>query len=197
MCPIERKCSLNVIHTDRLRQVQYQKNLPQKGSAGTFLQLSGARRIQTFAPQPWADASGLADANLDVECADLVQWATRHFKGTWVWVKIKLPGTAGFSPCFHLPRVHLGYRFLTHSHLVFWTRPKLENRLRPPPAARARQAHRPQPESAGRQPRVIHHFIGSLAQRVGSFRVPFDKILLKACPFGLRRLELAQAKNMF
>ena len=35
-----------------------------------------------------------------------------------VWVKISPPGTAGFGPCFHLPGFHLGYRFLTHSHVV-------------------------------------------------------------------------------
>ena len=28
--------------------------------------------------------------------------------------------TAGFSPCFHLPGFHLGYLFLTHSHLCEW-----------------------------------------------------------------------------
>ena len=26
-------------------------------------------------------------------------------------------GTTGFGPCFHLPGFHLGYLFLTHSHL--------------------------------------------------------------------------------
>ena len=32
--------------------------------------------------------------------------------------KLNHEGTAGFSPCFHLPRFHLGYLFLTHSHLL-------------------------------------------------------------------------------
>ena len=32
----------------------------------------------------------------------------------WVWVKIK-PGTAGFSPRFHLPGFHFVYLFLTRS----------------------------------------------------------------------------------
>ena len=35
----------------------------------------------------------------------------------WVWVKLNHQGTTGFSPCFHLPGFHLGYLFLTHSHM--------------------------------------------------------------------------------
>ena len=30
--------------------------------------------------------------------------------------KLNRSGTAGFSPCFHLPRLHIGSLFLTHSH---------------------------------------------------------------------------------
>ena len=32
------------------------------------------------------------------------------------WVKIKPPGTAGISPCFHLPGLRFRYLFLTHTH---------------------------------------------------------------------------------
>ena len=39
--------------------------------------------------------------------------------------KLSHQGTAGFGPCFHLPWLHLGYLFLTHSHmanhLLTWT----------------------------------------------------------------------------
>ena len=31
--------------------------------------------------------------------------------------KLNLQGTAGFSPCFHLPGFYFGYQFLTHTHL--------------------------------------------------------------------------------
>ena len=33
------------------------------------------------------------------------------------WSKLNHQGTAGFCPWFHLPGLHLGYLFLTHSHL--------------------------------------------------------------------------------
>ena len=43
----------------------------------------------------------------------------------WVWVKITPPGAklshqviAGVGPCFRLPRLHLGYLFLTHSQAM-------------------------------------------------------------------------------
>ena len=42
---------------------------------------------------------------------------------TWGWVKTKAPGTAGLSPCFHLPEIHLGYLFLTHAHIKEQTHP--------------------------------------------------------------------------
>ena len=29
-------------------------------------------------------------------------------------------GTAGFSPCFHLPGFRFGYLFLTHSHIYIY-----------------------------------------------------------------------------
>ena len=33
-------------------------------------------------------------------------------------------GTAGFSPCFHLPGFHVGYIFLTHSHFLGIQKPE-------------------------------------------------------------------------
>ena len=37
-----------------------------------------------------------------------------------MWVKIKCQGTAGFSPCFHLPGLHSGYLFLTHTYIYIY-----------------------------------------------------------------------------
>ena len=34
--------------------------------------------------------------------------------------KLNHQGTAGFSPCFHLPGFHFGYIFLTHSQIRKW-----------------------------------------------------------------------------
>ena len=34
---------------------------------------------------------------------------------SWVWSKSNHKGTAGFSPCFHLPGFQFGHLFLTHS----------------------------------------------------------------------------------
>ena len=33
--------------------------------------------------------------------------------------KLNHQGTAGFSPCYHLPGFHFGYTFLTQSHMTF------------------------------------------------------------------------------
>ena len=46
----------------------------------------------------------------------------KDFPGySWVCFKIEPPGTAGFSPCFHLTGLHFGYLLLTttpyHTHL--------------------------------------------------------------------------------
>ena len=39
--------------------------------------------------------------------------------GTWVWLKIEQEGqTAGFGPCVHLPGLHFGTGFLSHSHIT-------------------------------------------------------------------------------
>ena len=38
--------------------------------------------------------------------------------------KLNHQGTAGLSPCFHLPGFHFGYLFLTHSHFRRGFQPK-------------------------------------------------------------------------
>ena len=42
--------------------------------------------------------------------------SARGKKKTWVWLKLKSSGYAGFSLWFHLPGCHLGTTFLSHSH---------------------------------------------------------------------------------
>ena len=37
--------------------------------------------------------------------------------------KLNHQGTTGFSPCVHLPKFHVGYRFLTHSIPIFDPQP--------------------------------------------------------------------------
>ena len=54
---------------------------------------------------------------------DQVPGQRKHPEGGSRWPpfgyesKLNNPGTAAFSPCFHLPRFHFGYPFLTHSHV--------------------------------------------------------------------------------
>ena len=64
--------------------------------------------LVTHPARPW---------RLKSSCTMLLNVGIPHVV-TRLWLKIKPEGqTAGFGPCFHLPRFHFGAGFLSHSHM--------------------------------------------------------------------------------
>ena len=101
-------------------------------------------------------------------------------------------GTAGFSPCFHLPGFRFGYLFLTHSHMLRQLRLDVNDTI---------EANTPSVDQSLDQADLLHHMqcavaaalVARLLCQIGtSFRAVAGSIL--TCSILARYLTFQQSR---